>query len=346
MEDLSGRPLLDTEPDHALFGGREAELSDLITSVERRENVLVTGDRGSGKTTLLRQLAFELRAGKPNEPPPVFVEGFLADDARTFLDLVRYRFGAEPLIREPSPIQQSFVRLSMQGKAAITDTLQLPNLVSSLREATRGRQRVVLVDELPSAAVGQTIFGRLRDELWQIPITWVVAVSEEYAGTLLSPPADAFFGVVLRLRPLTKDQQASLLHARAGAKGRNLAREIDEGNPRRLIKLASETVGGRGNPKAMSQSQRDRDARVSKLGAPAAMLVSELESLGPVSASDEDLLRRLGWTRSRATQVFKELQNAGVVTSSSVKGETGRPRKVYRLTDPSRESPRDGEDAP
>src|SRR5215213_5213421 len=212
MEDLTGRPLLDTKPDHDLFAGREDELSRLLASVERRENVLIAGERGSGKTTILRQLAYVYRAQHPDEPPPIFVEGYLADDAKTFLDLVRFRFGLEPLVRGLASIDANGAR----DQHALADTLQLPDLVASLREATQGSHRVVLVDELPSAAVGQTVFGRLRDDLWQIAITWIVAVPDGSLGTLLSPPADAFFNVVLPLGPLTEEGQARLLTARAG----------------------------------------------------------------------------------------------------------------------------------
>ena len=57
------------------------------------------------------------------------------------------------------------------------------------------------------------------------------------------------------------------------------------------------------------------------------MLMAELESLGAASASDEALPKRLGWTRSRSVQVLRELEDAKLVTSSLVKGESGRPRK-------------------
>jgi predicted transcriptional regulator len=60
------------------------------------------------------------------------------------------------------------------------------------------------------------------------------------------------------------------------------------------------------------------------------MLLAELEARGAASASEEDLLRSLGWTRTRAVQVFSDLERAGLVTSETEKGSSGRPRKVYR----------------
>lgn len=60
------------------------------------------------------------------------------------------------------------------------------------------------------------------------------------------------------------------------------------------------------------------------------MLMAELESLGAASASDERLLRRLGWTRPRAVQVLRELEDAGLVTASYARGPGGGRQKVYR----------------
>jgi energy-coupling factor transporter ATP-binding protein EcfA2 len=331
--ELSGRPLLDTKPDQALFAGRDAELDRLLTRVERGLNVLLLGERGSGKTTLLRSLAYELRQKSP-DTSPAFVEGPLAEDVRTFIYLVRHRLGLSTATG-PTPMEALLSSASLTRRTnALGDTLALPNLVAGLREAApNDGRRVVLVDELPSEAVAQTLFGRLRDELWQLPLTWVVAVRPSAAGVLQQPPADAFFDVVMRLEPLSKDAQRAILGARGGVQGQRLASKVDEGNPRRLLALAREALEGGADPSELVGALARRDAEVSKLGRPASMLMAELESLGPSSASDERLLSRLGWTRSRAVQVLRELEDKGLVTSSTVKGESGRPRKVYRPAD-------------
>jgi DNA-binding PadR family transcriptional regulator len=65
------------------------------------------------------------------------------------------------------------------------------------------------------------------------------------------------------------------------------------------------------------------------------MLAAELAALGGASASDERLLKRLGWTRGRAVQVLKQLEEKGIVTASMRPVEGGgRPRKVYELLMP------------
>jgi energy-coupling factor transporter ATP-binding protein EcfA2 len=329
--ELSGRPLLDTKPDHELFSGRDRELEKLLTSVDRRLNVLLIGERGSGKTTLLRQLAYELRHRSPDHPP-AFVEGHLAENAKLFLDLVRYRLGLSPAVLEPSPFQATLGM--MTRKAPLEDTLELSKLVGSLKEAAPEGRRVVLVDELPAKSAGQALFGRLRDELWQLPLTWVVAVAKHEGDSLLSPPADAFFDVVLELEPLSREAQRSILETRAGSPGRRIASQLNEGNPRRLLGLARDALEGGAEPSELLEALSRRDAEVSKLGRAAPMLMAELESLGPTSASDEELLSRLGWTRTRAVQVLRQLEEKGLVTSATVKGESGRPRKLYRPVDP------------
>src|SRR5690606_4027563 len=103
------------------------------------------------------------------------------------------------------------------------------------------------------------------------------------------------------------------------------------GNPRRLIELAREvlTVGAGSDPATTGVLQRA--AGIERRPAPARMMGRELEALGGASASDPVLLDRLGWTRSRAVQVLKELEAAGVVVGTEVRAGPGRPRKVYRL---------------
>ena len=189
--DLTGRPLLDTAPDHELFAGRDGELARLADWVEHGRNVLLIGERGSGKTTLLRQLAYELRRRHPRTPP-AFVEGRLVTDARVLLELVRRRLGVRPPERAAWPPSAS-----VDGQAP-GEAIDLADLVRGLREAGPRRRRVILVDEPPTSA-SQTLFGRLRDELWQLPFSWGVAASEGDAGVYLTPPADAFFDDALRL---------------------------------------------------------------------------------------------------------------------------------------------------
>jgi predicted transcriptional regulator len=59
-------------------------------------------------------------------------------------------------------------------------------------------------------------------------------------------------------------------------------------------------------------------------------LLAELDAGGPAGPSDEPLLRKLQWSRSRASQVFNELEENGLVRASEKPSKSGRrPRRVY-----------------
>jgi hypothetical protein len=313
--DISGRPLLDTNPDRELFAGREEELARLLEWVRQGRNVVVIGERGSGKTTLLRGMAFDLRRTHPRTPPAI-VEGPLVSGARELLELTLRRLD----LRLPPPPTNA---------EPSAEAVELQDLIRALREAGPRRRRVIVVDEPPPAAA-QTLFGRLRDELWQLPLTWVVAAADADAGAYLDPPADAFFDAVLRLGPLSRDGQRHLLEARAGERGRRIAGRLDEGNPRRLLALARTGLEGGTKLVDLAEARSRRNEQLAQLGRPASMLLAELESLGAASATDERLLSRLGWTRPRAVQVLRDLERRGLVTSSTARGGAGRPRKLYR----------------
>jgi hypothetical protein len=317
---LSGRPLHGTEADSALFVDRERDLEAVEQAVKRSTNVLVLGDRGTGKTTLLRRAAQDLARDGMRA---VFVEGGLATSAPEFLSLLQYRVAPES-----APIR---------AKGAAEELLERVEALGRSLEAA-DRPVVVLVDELPAAEVGHTLFGRLRDSLWQLPLQWVVAGDVADRAVYLRPPADAFFPRVVVLGPLDLEASIELLRARISPKeasDRRL-REIAanaEGNPRALVSLASRTLlGGEDLHEVATHRVRQREA-LEELGQPARRVAAALEAAGRASASDDQFLARLGWSRSRATQVLRELEEAGIVTGSLERREGGRPRKVYELRD-------------
>jgi hypothetical protein len=184
----------------------------------------------------------------------------------------------------------------------------------------------------PLPDVAHTLFGRLRDEVWQLPYTWVVGIDAVDRPRVLQAPADAFFGVVVELGELSHGDAVELLRARVGDElgldDLELLADLAGHNPRRLIALARETLVG-GVPIAqLASDARKREERLKGLSAPARRVAEYLEDAGPRSASDEDLLAYFGWTRNRAVQVLNELEQAGVLISRVQKG--GR-RKMYEL---------------
>ncbi|MBA3350636.1 MAG: ATP-binding protein, partial [Actinobacteria bacterium] len=170
--DINGRPLLDSRPDQSVYVHRAREEDAVRSAIGRSLNTLVLGRRGSGKTSFLRALAYILRH---EGIPAAFVEGTTTTDAGALVELISRRIG------------------EVSGRAP--DGGKVP-AGAPLLEAVHGihsaadpeRRMVVLVDGLPSATDAHALFGRLRDELWRLPFTWVVATDDDDRAALLTPP--------------------------------------------------------------------------------------------------------------------------------------------------------------
>jgi energy-coupling factor transporter ATP-binding protein EcfA2 len=327
MLELSGRPLIDTASDRRLYTRRD-EHGPLVYDARQRLNVLLGGDRGSGKTTLLRQILLDLR----NEGEKVvFVDGKAPTDAVSFLELIRQQMANTPDLPGRT---RSWFGATLAG-ADGGELGRILDLLDSIRAAAADGGRItLLVDGLPSPTVAHELFGRMRDELWQLPFNWVIAVDSRERAALMEPPADAFFDRLLNLRPLTTPQSVALLEHRVDGQSRQALErlaEAGEGNPRVLLALARDALEGGRAVEDLLDSRARRETLAAQVSRPASMLLAELESMGAASASDEELLKRLGWTRPRASQVFSELEAAGLVTSREVKGHGGRPRKVFQV---------------
>jgi hypothetical protein len=335
---LSGRPLADNVMDAALFVGRDAELTTIDAALRQELNVCVAGSPGIGTTSLLRMLMYRLRgrpsAGSAGATPP--------DDEWGGVHYVRAEAagtGDEVLAR---------IAIEVLGRAHIRDGLPAETFANLRRHrqdlATAHRAKggagagrlhaVVIIDDLPSAA-GYDLFSRYRDELWTSGYRWVVAVQREHDG-LLRPPADAFFERVVELGLLTHTDAVDLIERRQlwpSGWPEQVAAAVG-GHPRKLLSTAREYAEQPGALEASMTATGQRDAAIARLGRPAVMLAAELASLGSASASDDELLHRLGWTRARATQVLTQLDQAGLVSSEARKLAHGRPKKVFRLIAP------------
>jgi predicted ArsR family transcriptional regulator len=77
-----------------------------------------------------------------------------------------------------------------------------------------------------------------------------------------------------------------------------------------------------------------RDAEVAALGHSARVVYEYLEESGPTSASDEDLLSYLNWSRQRAAKVLSELEDANLVRTETRQSDSGRPRKMFAIVPP------------
>lgn len=334
---LSGRPLLDTRPDAALFVNRTEELAALQSALALGLNALAVGGRGSGKTSLLRAFLHRARRGELRSDAvgplrSVYVRGEGAGDAADLLGRVERSLLGGALGEDGAGRGRSEPGATARGGRDVGSVLA--DLAGSGSASHEGL--LVVLDDVPAGA-GHDLFGVLRDELWAVGLLWVVACPDTERAELLRPPADAFFERVVDLQPLTEAAARDLLRRRMG--GETPPEEVlaelvraAGGNPRRLLDLAREVAAGRlagGAELAAATTARAR--ALGALGRPEAMVVAEIEALGPVSASDPRLLDRLGWTRPRAAQVLAELERAGLVASETVRSGAGRPRRVFRL---------------
>ena len=168
---------------------------------------------------------------------------------------------------------------------------------------------------------------------------WIVCGLATRTSQYLEPPADGFFDSVLTVEALGNAASLNLLQARLAAAGAGDAEvkvriisdcdrivERGGGNPRRLLAAARDTVLR--SPKETASADRLVDC-AAELGKTEGLAVRHLLTHGPTSASDERLLDRLDITRARANQVFRRLEDAGLVYGFQDKGGVGRPRKLY-----------------
>ncbi|MGI8633308.1 MAG: AAA family ATPase [Solirubrobacterales bacterium] len=328
MLQISQRPLQPTAADATLFVDRASELERLARSVRHRFNSLVLGERGSGKTSLLRRLQGQLAdQGVASR----FVEASGATTVEELVDLIYEAVHG----RRRDPTERLLA--SLEGGAGIGDDLR------RLTPRDAG-QLVMFLDSINHPELVQHLFGRLRDDVWQLPFTWVVAGNRSERGRYLEPPADSFFDAVVDIGELDEEHAADLLRRRAHQAGADdaggqillsvaseLAMRVKPRTPRNILAAARDVlVEAADDPTQWVTNLHALQRRATELGRPAAMLFTELMDLGPVSPSDRQLLERLGWTRARAAQVFKQLEQAGlVVVSDEAPDGPGRPRKLY-----------------
>lgn len=323
--DLTSRPLLATRRDQSLFTGRDWEVAEIMRALRRGFNVVVEGDRGSGKTSLLRALVWAHRTDEQSVTgSKVYVRAAGLLDAAGVLNRALD---------------------ALEGQETPPDRL-LP-AAAALRELATRRELepvYVLLDDV-DPLVGNQLFGVLRDELWETGAQWVVTASTNDSTTLRRPPADAFFETALRLDPLSPEEAFDLLNRRLAMKkvgdglegrSRDIIRLLagKGGQPRELLERARH-VDENNDPESVLEAGNEIRRVLTTLSRPANMLYSEIRHRDPISASDEDIQDRMGWTRPRLIQVLGELEVAGLVESyRQPQRGPGQPKKMFRVLSP------------
>jgi energy-coupling factor transporter ATP-binding protein EcfA2 len=310
---LRNRPLLVDGIDAELYVGRPALEASLLQAVRDERNTLLLGPAGSGKSTLLRKLAADVR-----DRPVAWVDGTLPSDGVDLLHQVARELPLDPMTK-PRP-----------ARPAPSHAIRLLDALETIGD----RPALIIVDDPVDGNAAYDVFGRLRDRLWTLPHVWVVAARPEQSGALRAPPADAFWAKTLEVAPMNGDEIDELL--RRGLDETEYAKVTKHGaplqdTPRRVVRWAQATLREEGEP--MSAAAIRREALAARLGRPASMLLAELEALDrPVTASDEELLRRLGWSRSYAARWLVQLEEAGLARAFTAPAQgQGRPPRLFEL---------------
>ncbi|MEO5973840.1 MAG: ATP-binding protein [Ilumatobacteraceae bacterium] len=326
---ISGRPLLATRVDATLYVERGIE-AKVITAARRGLNTLIIGDAGAGKTSLLHRLEWELRQDYSSV---VYVDGRRSDELDEMLDNLRIQLGIEAL-PNPSPFA------AFSGLNETINGIKSPKFVPPTERTLKrladklpaDKRKIVLLDS-PERKVAHTLFGRLRDVVWQLPISWIVVADSSAADAFRRPPADAFFDLLERLGGISANEGREILRLREVPVNYIADFLFSKATtPRIVLDHARRSILEPPTSDKLQKSDAEFMRRLSVVSRAASMLASELRGQGAVSASDKDLQRRMSWTRERLTQVLKELEAAGLAKATeAADGKPGRPRRFYEI---------------
>ncbi len=338
---MGSQPLAQSRADQRRFIDRARETEAIMRAVAASQPVLLLGARGSGRTSLLNRVAWLLaRQEEPRET--VIVGGELASDPSQLLGVLVARVGR---LAEPTGSRGRWIEdlraLSMPDGpfGQVVQPAILMELVDLLGERLAALERPVclMVDGI-APSVAHATFGSLRNELWALPgATWVLAGDSAAEALYLEPPADAFFEHVVRLGPLSDADAAKLLRAHVpDLSDADIERAIAVagGNPRRLLRAAGDIQAGT-DPASPGTNELTQQA-TAVAGPLAGALVGYLADHGPAAASDRTLLRSIGASRQRASQLMHALESAGLLETieQHEPGRRGRPARRFGLRTP------------
>ncbi|MPZ53713.1 MAG: ATP-binding cassette domain-containing protein [Acidimicrobiia bacterium] len=297
---LSRRPLTASDADQKLFVDR-SDLGTVTTAVQLGLNTFLAGPAGSGKTTLLRALQRKLEdAGE--EVKYVNVEP--ATPQTGLFDLIRIAI-------EPDE------RGNIGRRPYVYD---LDDLDYTLGERYGKQPLTLLIDGVDEKETAE-LFGRHRDHLWALEqVRWVAA--SRFQGPL-PPPADSFFDRVLSLEPFGTDEGRELLALRvpqvAKAVRDALTGAIGSAYPFVWVLAAQRLMMDSTSVEDVIAEFAAERGRAEQLPERFRGLYDAVIAVGPVHASDEDLLERVGASRSWTATALKHLESRfGLVRSKRV----------------------------
>ena len=317
MLHLGQRALTASNADGDLFTNRTEELATIERALGLGFNVYVHGPSGSGRTSLLNRVAPQAHRGR-------IVNLREADTLEVLIDrLVQH-------IRPSSSRLETSINEAFTQIAALTGPVATDRLEPLRRAISAGtRYKPLLLDNL-DPQLRHELFGRQRDELWELKLQWVVVGDTPR----LDPLADTFFETSVALEALTPDSIRELL-LRRGRQGDSVQQEqmqqiadtladvLGPATPRRVMTTAR-AVFLSPDPESHLKQLRAQQYVHHQLSATARLVLDALYAVGPAHAGDEQLLKQVGTTRSRIVQVLRELEDADLVRSV----QAGR-RKLY-----------------
>ena len=343
MLQISQRPLSGSELDQELFVGRVAELTKLRRAMDLRFNVLLLGERGMGATSLIHHCSALIHDDLiHDEEPPILrcliVDGGAAKDIRELVTAIRQVLGRCHGSLESS-IARGLHSQRLQQDTYSNPITELRDLAYAVQGHNFGVDSTIIIDNMNDTKLAHNLFGRQRDDLWEVPFRWVVCGRLSRRTEYLTPPADAFFDTELILEPLDDSVAKSLLEARIDSSNSSDAEKAEKirshlheivrhgnGNPRQLLnKARSITLQDLSNKRA-DEHMFTYDAKLTNTEE---SVLRYLQSRGPTSASEVEFQDYIDVTRERLTQVLRQLENNGLVFSFFDKSGAGRPRKYY-----------------
>lgn len=325
---VSQRPLAADDP---LYVGRPLPERLLRRALDLRLNAAVVGGGGAGKTTLVQRVLNETHIAE-SSIFRVDCRGLAPGDA---LRAIAGAYGwSQPDYRwEPKP----GMALAFGGLMSVTHNRVLidpdPNrvdasdidwLASKIRDHVEPDKiagggiempAITVIDD-PTVATLDSIFGQHRDRLWDLPVQWIVETRKTVASDLA-----LFFEAQIHIDDLGVDDARTLLERRLAAASHTDSALVDAIvaqvplRPRELISAARDGLLHLDGAEDRFRAQGVLTERSAALGRPHAMLMSELIALGGAYASDEQLLARLGYSRSRVAGLLKELAAHDIVVA-------------------------------
>ena len=236
--------------------------------------------------------------------------------------------GSSALPRERgNPFAEVLGQFATTQYKVVEDPLR--HLKAALRSHSASSGPLLLLDDLDKDGC-HDLFGKLRDDLWELPIQWVVSGTSAH----LEPPADTFFDAVVGLQPFDLEKLQELVDRRAasGTEEEGLVlrsragpaiESIAPSTPRHALSVIRDLYLSE-DVDAATHRLVEQSAARSRLSKTALRVLEAFVHHGPTHAGDEQLLEEVGVSRSRVVQVLAQLEADGLVTAQ----RSGR-RKLY-----------------